>query len=358
MKVNSAIAWLACAISFWPTGISAAESSAIVKDGRINVRGKPTLVGEVVTQLQKGEKVVVLEEITIANPKTNEPPRWFRIQMPPNTPVWVYAPYIDPAGKTVKVSKVNLRAGPGENFSVIGRLDRGAAVSEIRRVEDWMEIETPPGVYGFVAAGLLTKPDGTIPQAPTLAAKPVPKVVMPDTPKTSAPSTVPSASAPQTPHATAMVSSPAPQLSASATPKAEAQPAHATETVVVKPEPALALPAATPPAATPPAHTPGPSMPAADAGITVIKQPEASLQRRVVRREGLVRSTVSIQAPTYYELLSPGNRKTINYLHAENLEVNLKDYRGRRIIVTGEEAIDPRWPKTPLIEVESLELIP
>jgi hypothetical protein len=80
--------------------------------------------------------------------------------------------------------------------------------------------------------------------------------------------------------------------------------------------------------------------------------------RRVVRREGLVRSTVSIQAPTYYELLNPENRKTINFLHAENLEVNLKDYRGRRIIVTGEEAIDPRWPKTPVIEVETLELIP
>ncbi len=87
-------------------------------------------------------------------------------------------------------------------------------------------------------------------------------------------------------------------------------------------------------------------------------KPEEALSRRVVRREGLVRSTVSIQAPTYYELLNPDNRKTINYLHTQGMGVNLKDYRGRRIVVTGEEAIDPRWPKTPVIEVETLELIP
>ncbi len=87
--------------------------------------------------------------------------------------------------------------------------------------------------------------------------------------------------------------------------------------------------------------------------------PPDELVRRVVRREGLVRSTVSIQAPTYYELLNPENRKTINYLHTDNLhDIDLKDYRGRRIVVTGEEAIDPRWPKTPVIEVEKLELIP
>jgi hypothetical protein len=87
-------------------------------------------------------------------------------------------------------------------------------------------------------------------------------------------------------------------------------------------------------------------------------EPLTDPSRRVVRREGLVRSTVSIQAPTYFELLSPENRKTINYLHADKVDINLKDYRGRKVVVTGEEAIDPRWPKTPLIEVETLELIP
>jgi hypothetical protein len=93
-------------------------------------------------------------------------------------------------------------------------------------------------------------------------------------------------------------------------------------------------------------------------GPALAAQPEAGLAKRTVRREGIVRSTISIQAPTYYELLSPQNRRTINFLHTEKLSLNLKDYLGRLIIVTGEEAIDPRWPRIPVIEVETLELLP
>ena len=32
--------------------------------------------------------------------------------------------------------------------------------------------------------------------------------------------------------------------------------------------------------------------------------------------------------------------------------------RGRRVVVTGEELIDPRWPKTPVLAVETIELTP
>jgi hypothetical protein len=92
--------------------------------------------------------------------------------------------------------------------------------------------------------------------------------------------------------------------------------------------------------------------------LSKVKPEEPPPLRRIVRREGLVRSTLSIQAPTYYELLNPQNRKTINYLHTDSMGTHLKDYRGRRIVVTGEEGIDPRWPKTPVIEVETIELIP
>src|SRR5262245_29324291 len=138
MKAKEPIAWLACLVTLAAGLRLAAEEMAVVKDGRVNVRGQPSLAGEVITQLQKGEKVTILEEIPVAKPKTNEPARWARIKMPPNTPVWVYAPYLDQTNKSVRVSRLNLRAGPGENYSVVGRLARGATVTEIRRVEDWM----------------------------------------------------------------------------------------------------------------------------------------------------------------------------------------------------------------------------
>ena len=356
MKTNEPLAWLACLAVLCSPHLLAAEETpvgtAVAKEGHVNVRGQPSLVGEVITQLKKGEQVVVLEEVAATKPKTNEPPKWARIQMPANTPVWVSAPLIDPATKTVKVSRLNLRAGPGENYSVVGRLPRGTSVTEIRRVEDWMEIETPPGAYAFVAADLLTKPE---PGASPAVAKEEPaKAPLAVTPPPELPKSQP---APE-PTNNSVVVNPAPVV---VTPPAVPPPVQQPETTAPAPVEKPVAQTKVEPAPLP-VTRPAPAIPATapvTAAMTPKLKADETLVRRVVRREGLVRSTTSIQAPTYYELLNPDNRKTINYLHnAENLGINLKDYRGRRIVVTGEEAIDPRWPKTPVIEVETLELIP
>jgi hypothetical protein len=80
--------------------------------------------------------------------------------------------------------------------------------------------------------------------------------------------------------------------------------------------------------------------------------------RRIVSREGRVIISRSIQAPTDYALESLDTRRTINYLHSEDLGVSLKVYAGRKVIVTGEELLDKRWSWTPIIEVESIRLVP
>lgn len=38
--------------------------------------------------------------------------------------------------------------------------------------------------------------------------------------------------------------------------------------------------------------------------------------------------------------------------------IKLNGYKGRKVIVTGEEAIDKRWPNTPVIILESIRLAP
>ena len=78
--------------------------------------------------------------------------------------------------------------------------------------------------------------------------------------------------------------------------------------------------------------------------------------KRIVTREGLVRRSVSIQAPTYFVLESVDTGRPINYLFSTNIA--LKDFRGHRIQVTGEELLDERWPNTPVIAVEKLEAVP
>jgi len=286
-----------------------AAETATVKKNRVNVRGQASQKSEVVTQLKQGETVVVLEEIDATKPKKGEPAKWARIQLPPNTPVWVFAPYIELTNKTVNIKRLNIRSGPGEKFSVLGRIDRGTPVKEIRTVDNWMEIEPPTAAYAFVAADLLEK------------------------------------------------TGPAP--AATETAIAAANPAVAAPTTVEKvtTEPAPAKPVDTAPAPTPAAtDTNAPPVSVATQPAPAPAQTEPA--RRVVSREGLVIVSRSIQAPTEYGLESFETKRTINYLHTEELGLKLKNFGGKKVIVTGEELIDQRWTNTPIIEVESIRLLP
>jgi len=81
-------------------------------------------------------------------------------------------------------------------------------------------------------------------------------------------------------------------------------------------------------------------------------------EKRIVRREGQIRSTkFNIQAPTYFELIGEHGR-ILNYVSGEKAGFKLKDYKGLRVVVTGEEGIDPRYPDRPVIELETIEVAP
>src|SRR5205814_10422033 len=71
-----------------------AKEAAVVKRDRVNLRAQATATSEVITQLKKGETVTVLEELSARKHERGEPAKWAKIQLPPNTPVWAYAPYI------------------------------------------------------------------------------------------------------------------------------------------------------------------------------------------------------------------------------------------------------------------------
>jgi len=286
-----------------------AEEAGVVKKDRVNVRAQASQRSEVITQLKKGETVTVVEEIASKKHKRGEPAKWAKIQLPANTPVWVYAPYVETTSHSVNIKRLNLRAGPGENFSIIGRIDRGTPVKEIRTEGQWMEIEAPANAYAFVAAEFLEKTGAPPPATTDLAAKANPNA-------------------------------------------APSQPAPTVENV--KPEPAPAL--AAEPTPTPAQPTPQPATPAPEPAP--LTPAELTPPKRVVSREGTVVVSRSIQAPTSYALESRESRRTVNYLHSESEDVSLKKFAGKKVIVTGEELIDQRWVNTPIIEVESIQVVP
>ncbi|HKP38258.1 MAG TPA: SH3 domain-containing protein [Pyrinomonadaceae bacterium] len=271
---------------------------AVVNTKNANVRGQAAINSEVVASLKRGEQVTVIDEVTLKKPKTDEPARWAKIALPPSVGVWVHSDYIDANTKTVKSKRLNMRSGPGENYSVLGRIDQGTAIKEIEVKGPWVKIEAPANTYAFVAAHLLQ-----------------------------------------------------PRIAPPGEALAATQPAKPLETAKVEtiPPPADAGAITTPPTATD-ATT---SISARAAAAPAESEEEI---KRVVTREGLVRNSVSIQAPTYFVLTSLDSGKPINYLFSTNIAI--KDFKGHRIIVTGEEMLDERWPNTPVIAVDKLESVP
>jgi len=274
----------------------------------------------VVGKLAKGQQVTVLEEVKLKNSAVDEPSAWAKIVLPTNILVWANTSFIDPANKTVKPKKLNVRSGPGENYSVLGTLKQGDTVKDVSTKGDWTQIEAPADAYAFVAAQFLKQGE-----APTIAAN------------------TPTATSPE--------------------PTAPTTPATVTETPIVttptEPTPSTTTPPATtapPPTTTtepPPVTTTEPSTTTTNAPPEDTEPPP----KRIVQREGIVRGTFSIQAPTKFELISPDNHRTINYLFTDSPDLDLSRYKGIRIIVTGEEGLDERWRNTPVISIQKIQVL-
>ncbi len=70
-----------------------------------------------------------------------------------------------------------------------------------------------------------------------------------------------------------------------------------------------------------------------------------------------MRGTFSVQAPTHFELISPENGTTIDFLYTASADLDLRRYKGLRIVVTGEEALEERWGNTPVITIQKIQVL-
>ncbi|HEX4646978.1 MAG TPA: SH3 domain-containing protein [Verrucomicrobiae bacterium] len=282
----------------------APNEPAVAKQDHVNVRAQAHINSEVVTHLKRGDTVTVLDIVTI-KPKTDEPAKWAKIALPADTHAWVNTSFLD-TNKTVVPTKLNVRSGPGENFSVMGTLHKGDAVKDLSTKGEWTEIEAPTNAYAFVAAHLLARKEATT--APVVEPAPTPP-----------------------PPVTSVVTNPLPTVPpATETPIAAAPPANPP---TLLPQPIVTTPA---PVAPP------------------VEEPAAP---RVVQREGVVSGTVSIQAPTHFQLESLDTHKVIDYMYTTSTNLLLQRYRGMTVLVTGEEGLDERWPNTPVITIERIQVV-
>ncbi len=304
--------------AFTEATVTLVPGPAEVCVSNLNVRGQAGLKGEVVTHLQKGDSVTVLSEITLDKHKADEPAQWAKIVLPAGNGVWVRSSFIDEATKTVKPKKLNLRGGPGENYSVLGVIDRGTVVNEQAAKGDWSKIEVPTNAYAFIAAMYLKQEaSGSLPVNPS------PSTETTVAPVTPTPVTV-----------------------------ADSQQINTTP----------ATPETTPPPATPDANVvPPPALnPPVVIQTNIITIEDTNVPPpppRIVTHEGFVRSSISPVAPTYFELYDPATSMAINYLFSPTTNLDLSRYKGLHINVTGEEGLDARWKDTPVLSVQKIYVL-
>lgn len=349
-----------------------AAGPAEVNQERVNVRARPDVDSDVVARLKNKDSVVVLEEVSAKSAGPGEPARWAKIAWPESAPVWVYADFLDRQGSTVKVAKLNLRAGPSENHNVVGTLEKGASVKKLEAKGDWWKIEAPASCAAYVSAHFLTSKASKESVAAATPTPPSALAVIP--PNVSAPAPAPARPRPiarpiappppvvATPVEDTVAVAPAqrPNIAAPVPRPAPPQP-------VFTPPPApVAVPAPAPKATDPvltakPAPAPAPTptvLPREPGQVDIRPIPETAFVKRIVSREGRVRRAWSIQSPTPLILENLHNGRVMNYLYSTSTNINLSAFRGQVVTVSGEEALDERWPNIPVIRVETLQTAP
>ena len=336
------------------TAGSLSPGPAVARERNVNLRGQPAINSEIVTHIKRGELVTVLEEITLKKAKDDEPVRWAKVNLPPGTVVWVSSHFIKADTKEVIPKRLNLRSGPGENFSILGRVDKGAVLKEVETKGEWVKVEAPTNCYAFIAAHLLSTDPADVGPALAKASPPAP----PPAPTTTTEVAARSGTVPALPLTGGAPAATLPSGRVNP-PRLPAPPAPTPGLVVAagSPQPPIvrAPPAPRSNPVPPPAVVEPVSPPVV---VTVQTVPvEDSNEKRIVTREGVVRGSASIQAPTYFVLRDLDNNKTINYIHAPT-NVVMRGFNYHRVIVTGEEILDERWPHTPVINVDEIKLVP
>ncbi len=121
--------------------------ASILKD-QVNVRAGPSTNFEKLMSLNKGEEVVVLERNY----------SWYKIKLPSQARCYISQEFVKIINENVGeviANRVNLRAGAGVQFSVIGQVNKGDPVHIIEHLEEWYRIEPPQNSYGWLLAEYL-----------------------------------------------------------------------------------------------------------------------------------------------------------------------------------------------------------
>ena len=298
--------------------IPALADTVVIRGDRVNIRSQPSLDGEVLVWMKRGETVE-----TQGSSKDG----FIRIALPSKVAVWVYGPLVDRASHQVKAPEARLRVGPGRNYGELGVLKKGATLTEIRESDGWLQVEPPAGLSAYVGAQFIEvsgapaaklsaiKTGGILPADGDSVSPTVPN------PTRSKPSVISVAPVPSLP----------------------------------TPPKSLDIPLA--PAAVLPSLRESEAISGDRAGGVAQSSIQYSSEKvRMVTRVGKVVRSLEPQSPSYYQLRSPqAGEGMLGFLVCQDPKTPIAGFRGKTVQVVAEEYVDPRNRTEVLLRVQSIE---
>jgi len=146
------------ALFFIPAVIFAQAQKVLLgeaKEDMVNVRSGANINFEVISQLEKGEAVEII----------GEQYDWYKVRLPKITACYVNAQFLDLSSDNelaqVIGNDVNIRSNPNLNSTVLGKLAEGSTVKIRSKNSEFIEIDCPEDIAGWVNKSLLQVDNNT-----------------------------------------------------------------------------------------------------------------------------------------------------------------------------------------------------
>jgi SH3-like domain-containing protein len=297
--------------------------TVVIRGDRVNVRSQPSLEGEVLAWMKRGETVE-----TQASSKDG----FIRIALPPKVAVWVYGPLVDRVSHQVKAPEARLRVGPGRNYGELGVLKKGATLTEIRESDGWLQVEPPAGLSAYVGAQFI---EPSVAPVAKFAAVKTGGILPADGDPVSR--TVPDPALSKPP---AIAGASVTSVSTATTPPPSA--------------PVISM--------DPVSFNPGASRATSGGQIGDVAQSSiqySSEKVRIVTRVGKVARSLEPQSPSHYQLRSPlRGEGMLGFLVGQDPQTPIAKFRGKTVQVVAEEYVNPGNRTQVLLRVQSIEEAP
>ncbi len=142
--LKTSLVWFVFFLLVAPMAASAKMVS--INRDEVNIRSGPSTRYRVKWQVGQGFPLRVI----------GSRGQWYKVRDFEKDVGWVYAPLTSrQAHLVVKKSVVNLRSGPGTNYSVVTQAKYGVVFRTLKRTKGWVKVRHESGVTGWVARKLL-----------------------------------------------------------------------------------------------------------------------------------------------------------------------------------------------------------